>query len=257
MTRPWTLRIDPPADGVWNMALDQTLLDLAEHQGATTLRLYRWDPHTLSLGRNEPALKRYDRAAIEGRRIPAVRRPTGGRAVWHGRELTYAVTGPLELFGGLAGAYREIHHFLADALRRLGADPVLAPVPAHIVGLTAGACFATSAGGELMVADHKVVGSAQLTQGSAFLQHGSILLEDGQSLVGELASTRVQHRAADDMHLSALLGRTISFDAMACAVQESAISATGAPDNSPAIAALRPAAEHLARFADPGWTWRR
>jgi lipoate-protein ligase A len=258
MTRPaWTLRVDAPASGAANMALDQTLLDHANTAGSTTLRLYAWSPHCLSLGRNEPALKRYDRERIEQRGLDTVRRPTGGRAVWHGRELTYAVTAPLDEFGGLTGAYSDIHHLLADALRTLGAEPVLAPIPDRIVGLTAGACFATSAGGELMVSGYKIVGSAQLTQGRAFLQHGSVLLEDGQSLVSELTSIpgRAHHGSA--ANLSGLLERTISFGEARDAVIGAARRAWGSPMTTSETLQLDASPVHLTRFSDPGWTWRR
>lgn len=245
----------PPAAGAVNMALDQSLLDAAEQSGATALRLYSWSPHCLSLGRNEPALKRYDRAAIERRGLDIVRRPTGGRAVWHARELTYAVAAPLTRFGGLAGAYREIHLLLAEALRQLGAEPVLAPAPERVSSLTAGACFATSAGGELLVSEQKIVGSAQLTQGTAFLQHGTVLLQDGQALVSELAATG-RPRPTPEVHLTALLGRSIDFPEAAAAVRDAAQAAWGPPADGNG-GPLEPDARHLERFSDPRWTWRR
>src|SRR5262249_9925627 len=107
------------------MAVDSALLEAAE-RGQRALRLYRWGPPALSFGRNEPALKRYDRAAIESRGLSTVRRPTGGRAVWHDREVTYAVAAPVETFGSLRATYQEIHALLADALRGLGAPVTLA-----------------------------------------------------------------------------------------------------------------------------------
>ena len=79
------------------MALDAALLSAAERDGACTLRLYAWDPPTLSFGRNEPALRRYDRAAIGARSLAVVRRPTGGRE-------EYRVTCGRRLYGWLAGA---------------------------------------------------------------------------------------------------------------------------------------------------------
>jgi lipoate-protein ligase A len=253
----WSLHIHGPATGATNMALDQALLDRAEQHGMTSLRLYQWEPHCLSLGRNEPAIKRYDRAAIEHRALSIVRRPTGGRAVWHARELTYAVAAPLSRFGGLAGAYREIHLLLADALKRLGAEPVLAPAPTRVSSLSAGACFATSAGGELLVSGAKIVGSAQLTQGSAFLQHGSVLLQDGQSLVVELGPSGGAARPGHEAHLTGLLGRTVEFGEAAAAVEAAAIECWGAPATNGAAEPVFPTPEHLERFSDPRWTWRR
>ncbi|MFN2326957.1 MAG: biotin/lipoate A/B protein ligase family protein, partial [Gemmatimonadales bacterium] len=87
-------RDETPRPGWANMAIDRALLDLAAGEGAVVMRLYRWHPHCLSFGRHEPALRRYDRERIAALGLDTVRRPTGGRAVWHARELTYAVAAP-------------------------------------------------------------------------------------------------------------------------------------------------------------------
>ena len=96
-------------------------------RGEPWLRLYRWAPHCLSFGRHEPALRRYDRARIESLGLDVVRRPTGGRAVWHAEELTYAIAAPAEELGGLRQAYHEIHAMLLDGFVRLGIAGELAP----------------------------------------------------------------------------------------------------------------------------------
>ena len=105
------------------MAADEALLDDAARSRRASLRLYRWDPPTLSVGRNQ---------SLDGlaNGMPVVRRPTGGQAVWHEHELTYAVAAPIATFGSLRQAYREIHARLAIALRSLGVDAVLAVAPA-------------------------------------------------------------------------------------------------------------------------------
>jgi len=182
-TVTWHLWIDEiPRPGWANMAIDHALLGRAERQGESWLRLYRWAPHCLSFGRHEPATRRYDRERITELGFDTVRRPTGGRAVWHAQELTYAVAAPSVGFGSLHAAYLEIHGMLADALQGLGASPSLAP-PVQIPALDTGPCFSQPAGGEIMIGGRKVVGSAQFRQGDGLLQHGSILLEDNQSFV--------------------------------------------------------------------------
>ena len=123
----WLLLIDAPHDGAWNMALDEALMEAAEAEGLKSLRLYAWDPPTLSFGRNEPALRRYDRAAIAARGLATVRRPTGGRAVWHHREVTYSVAAPADTFGALRDTYREIHAMLAAGAVSLWAAGAGAP----------------------------------------------------------------------------------------------------------------------------------
>ena len=68
----WLLLHDGPACGTWNMALDEALLEAAG-DGQCALRLYAWDPPAISFGRNEPALRRYDRDAISSRGLDTVR----------------------------------------------------------------------------------------------------------------------------------------------------------------------------------------
>jgi len=260
MNLPWHHLVSSPASGPTNMATDLSLLDLADREGVTLLRLYRWAPYCLSFGRNEPALRRYDRDAIAARRLDLVRRPTGGRGVWHARELTYAVAAPIARFGSMAGAYRMIHELLAEAVRLLGADATLATAPERTGRLEAGACFAQPAGGEVLVRGHKVVGSAQLRQGEAFLQHGSLLLEDGQALVSELLQQVGREGRAAGAALSGLIGRTVSFDEAAGAVREAAARHWGPalPADSALAEALRHQADyHRPFFESDRWTWRR
>lgn len=179
----WQLWVDSqPRPGWANMAIDQSLLQRAQQWGESWLRLYQWAPHCLSFGRHEPATVRYDAERIAALGMDTVRRPTGGRAVWHAQELTYAVAAPGSQFGPLGAAYHEIHSMLADALSELGAPVCLAP-SARTPPLDAGACFSQPVGGEIMIAGRKVVGSAQLRERDALLQHGSILLQDNQDVV--------------------------------------------------------------------------
>ena len=197
--------------GAENMAIDAELLDRADGTGARFLRLYRFDPPCLSLGRNEPAAH-YDHTEIARRGLDVVRRPTGGRAVWHEREVTYAVAAPVAAFGSLRDAYHSIHERIAAALRSLGADASLAPhqpPPATRVDQPA-SCFATPVGGEVLVAGRKLVGSAQVRKRSAFLQHGSILLDGSQEIIAAV-SRRPQVVGAATT-LSKELGRPVAWD---------------------------------------------
>ena len=84
--------------------------DPAAAGGTVTLRLYGWEPGCLSFGRNQTALGRYDGARAADRGIDVVRRPTGGRSVFHYRELTYCVTAPANEWGGLREAYLKIRY---------------------------------------------------------------------------------------------------------------------------------------------------
>ena len=192
------MSIDPQGrSGPENMARDEGLLSDADRTGAAFLRLYRWDPPCLSLGRNEPSVERPG--------VAMVRRPTGGRSVWHEHEVTYAVAAPLALFGRLRDAYCAIHERLAIALRSLGVEARLAE-ERPIVRLSERpvSCFATTVGGEILVDGRKVAGSAQVRRGAAFLQHGSILLDGPTS---QNATT-----------LRQALGRVVTFEEVTDAI---------------------------------------
>jgi len=254
----WTLLLDQAHPGWENMAIDSALLDLAAGEGAAFLRIYRWDPFCLSFGRHEPAARRYDRGRIRELRLDCVRRPTGGRAVWHARELTYAVAAPLAAFGGMKQAYHQIHSVLVAALGMLGARAELALSPAsRPLTPGAGPCFSAPAGGEVMLEHRKVVGSAQLRQGQAFLQHGSLLLEDDQSLLRGLAG--LTDAEAPETSLSLALGRQVSYAEAAVALAGAAGPLLGSPlpQASLPVAVAAGAERHADRFRDTAWTWQR
>jgi lipoyl(octanoyl) transferase len=259
----WRLLLDPDGSpGAVNMGIDQSLLDVAAQSGTATLRLYRWDPPCLSFGRNEAAALHYDRARIEQLGIDVVRRPTGGRAVWHEHEVTYAVAAPIETFGSLRDAYHGIHERLAVALRSLGADATLAPdrrftrPPLHPTAASPdrpGSCFAAPVGGEIMVRGRKLVGSAQVRQRGALLQHGSILLAGSQEMIQAVS---LQPSAVSQATtLTEVLGRPVAFEEVANAV------VAAFPDRltaaSPDRHLIRPPSHPPAPFRDPSWTWRR
>jgi lipoyl(octanoyl) transferase len=192
----WMFSIDPQGhSGVENMARDSALLEHVVSSGGAFLRLYRWDPPTLSVGRNQPDVFP---------NVPVVRRPTGGQAVWHEHEVTYAVAAPIVLFGSLRNAYCQIHTRIAAALRSLGVPAILAPAARPLD--RPAACFASFVGGEILVNGKKLVGSAQVRRADVFLQHGSILLDGAQPNGG--GETTLAH----------VLGRPVTFDEVADAV---------------------------------------
>ncbi len=240
------------------MALDAALLMAAEREGLRTLRLYAWDPPTLSFGRNEPALRRYDRGAIAARGLAVVRRPTGGRAVWHHHEVTYAVAAPAATFGSLRATYHEIHALLAEALGSLGASVVLAADrPADGVGI--GACFASAAGGEVMALQGgKVVGSAQVRGDGAFLQHGSVLLDAAQEVVTAVTAGAAAVPSAVGLN-ELVPPEQATWPAVAAAIHRGAAKRWGAPARAGRLPdVVRREADQLVKtYADPAWTWRR
>jgi len=246
----WQLLLEPQGrSGPENMAVDVALLERADRMGEAFLRLYRFDPPCLSLGRNEAA-GGYGRAAIPRLGIDVVRRPTGGGAVWHEHELTYAVAAPIAAFGSLRQAYRAIHQRLLTALRLLGADVALAPDrPTARPPVPPSACFSQPVGGEVLLRTRKLVGSAQMRRGGAFLQHGSILLDGSQDVIA--AVTREPQAASAATTLSEELGRRITWEEVADAIVATWDTGVTSP-NLP-----QPPPTSIAWFSDPAWTWRR
>jgi lipoate-protein ligase A len=255
MAPSWRLLLELEGRPGWqNMAMDQALLGRAA-RGERWLRLYRWVPHCLSFGRHEPALRRYDRGRIEARGVDVVRRPTGGRAVWHADELTYALAAPAEPFGGLRQAYEEIHRMLLAALRVLGVGAELAP-PRAPAPVDAGSCFASPVGGEITVGGRKLVGSAQLRQDAGLLQHGSLLLAGRQAIVREVTRGGAPPDLA--VPLAEAAGATLDPAVVAEAVARAAAERwRGRWERTrPDAALLAEAASHEVRFRSPDWTWR-
>ncbi|MBA3317386.1 MAG: hypothetical protein H0T50_04765 [Gemmatimonadales bacterium] len=254
-SRQWNLWFDLEGrPGPQNMAIDQALLDRAG-RGERWLRLYRWAPHCLSFGRHEPARRRYDRQRIADLGLAVVRRPTGGRAVWHADELTYALAVPADAMGGLRQAYHEIHRMLLGALGILGARAEMAPLR-RAEGLDAGACFASPAGGEIVTGGRKTVGSAQLREGRGLLQHGSILLTGRQTILQDITLDHVPPDRAGPLGDS--IGRCPDIGEVAGAVALAAATRWGGEWEQPAASAalLAEAAGHEVRFSSPTWTWR-
>lgn len=249
----WHLVIEAAGrPGAENMGIDAALLREARRDAAF-LRLYRWSPPCLSFGRNEPARTRYDLATIERLGLDVVRRPTGGRAVWHEHEVTYTVAGPATMFGSLKETYIRVHTLLAAALGRLGVPVELAQRPSgRVLGPGSGACFAAPVGGEIVAEGRKLVGSAQIRERGGFLQHGSILLEDGQNLVTRVTRGAVAAPAATS--LRRLLGRRVLFEEVTEAVAAEARATWGGSWREVKVGCT---AEDIAHFADPEWTWRR
>jgi lipoate-protein ligase A len=181
MSDSWRLLVDPAAGGAWNMAVDEVLLDgVVAGVAPPTLRFYQWSPACLSLGYFQP----FDVVNLDACRalgIEVVRRPTGGRAILHDRELTYSVTLPASELGhdgGVLPSYYRLSLALQDGLRRLGVPATLAPASAASSPGTHGpACFDRPSAHEILLAGRKLVGSAQMRRGGALLQHGSILIE--------------------------------------------------------------------------------
>lgn len=234
------------------MAIDRTLAERAVAEQVAIYRLYRWDVDTVSFGANESARRTWNRAALEAAGIASVRRPTGGRGVWHDHsDLTYALTAPVAMVGGLREAYRAAHQQLADALRTLGCDAALASPAGQRPTLNPGACFDVAIGGEVIVGGRKVIGSAQALLAGAVLQHGAIAMADRGVRLSAFSLASLQQPVLPAPSLP-------SAEAVTDAILREWRRA-GARELDPQEIAtyVAAAASHQFRFRDPEWTWRR
>jgi len=153
------------------MAADEWLLDNAQ---IPTLRLYSWKRPWLSLGYGQRQ-DWLDPVLLEGLGVGVVRRPSGGRAVLHHHEITYAMVLP-QSSGSVEEIYRHLTRLWQDTLNRLGLDVSSACTRGRARQPRAPSCYEASLAGELQLGGRKLLGSAQLRRGERLLQHGSLPL---------------------------------------------------------------------------------
>ena len=191
------------AFGAAQMALDASLLAWASAAPSrAAFRTYGWSRPTLSLGRAEPFPDGWDLGAIRDAGIDVARRPTGGDAVLHDTELTFAVAaalpGPWDLMPrGFADLVAEA---LARALRDAGLDAERTTgesTASEVVAARPGAhpCFARTAAGEVRVGRFKVAGIASRFTRGAALSHASVPMSGA---FRDVARFRVAGTAARD-----------------------------------------------------------
>ena len=203
-----------PGDGRLNMAVDEALAAAAgEGRSPPTLRLYGFSPPTLSLGRFQRARELVNPRFLAGEGITLVRRPTGGQAVLHDRELTYSVAlgrDRLEPF-----SKREIYQFIAGLLLAgLEALGISGRSSRAALGSPRNPdCFRST--GQYEIADpghRKLIGSAQVVTRRFSLQHGAIPLDGSyRRIAGYLRSAPEEGHEAPSS-LGEELGREIGWE---------------------------------------------
>jgi lipoyl(octanoyl) transferase len=180
-----SLRIirDEPRDATFNMAADLLLLERAAMDGALTLRLYSWNPPAVSLGTMQKELPYLDKEALARDNVALVTRPTGGRAVLHAGDLTYACVFPRtlgELGNTIAETYAVIGRCLCRCLALAGINAEMHDSSDDYQATKRNAalpCFLAPNRDEIVAGGRKLVGSAQKRTTSAVLQHGSIPID--------------------------------------------------------------------------------
>jgi lipoyl(octanoyl) transferase len=161
--------------------------------GEAYLRFYGWNPACISIGANQ-SFEEINKAAADKNYIELVKRPTGGRAILHSRELTYSVV--ISNQENISGRhlYEKISEAIVYGLRNF--DPNLADISLEnmqpnfsklLTEPSGSLCFASTAKSEIKFNGKKIVGSAQRKIGNKILQHGSILIDtDHKNIVDYL-----------------------------------------------------------------------
>lgn len=173
-------------NGSLQMAIDRWLL--TQHQQSVhppTLRFYTWSPAAISLGFHQ---KQWPDSWLslhyQGQPVDLVQRPSGGRAVLHQGDLTYAVI-TSGLNGNRVQVYQQLCEFLIAGWQSLGIHLSYGSYQRgyqHNVN-----CFSLATGADLVMDDGtKLIGSAQLYRQGAVLQHGSMMLNPDPELYAQV-----------------------------------------------------------------------
>ncbi len=228
----WHLHIDGLQTAEENMAEDSALLAKCE-QGLIppTLRLYGWSEPAITLGYSQNAEAELDGDRCRESAIAVVRRPTGGRALLHNNELTYAVVAPITLAPfnrGLKATFGAISEALLSGLKRLGVQGDLnTPKQRSASGFKRSpACFASLNHCEITVDGKKLVGSAQKRTSKAFLQHGSVIIESDHEWFTSLLQFDDERQRSETRQrlldattgLNRVCGRELTFEEISAAL---------------------------------------
>lgn len=260
------------SDGARNMALDSAIAGaVGQGRQPPTLRLYGWNPHCLSLGYGQ-RVRDADAAALRRRGWDLVRRPTGGKAILHGDELTYSLCLPLDhplASGDIVESYRRLSAGLLRGLDLLGLRATANPAHEGALDQPAGpVCFVQPSHYEILVDGRKLIGSAQLRRKGVMLQHGALPIGGDVALICEVLSfesdaarevqrERTRQRA---LTLAQALGRAPAWGEVAAALETGFADALGldivpgelsAEEDADAAALLRD------RYGNPAWTGKR
>lgn len=164
----------------FNMDYDLELIEKVKKSGNSYFRIYGWKPWALSLGKNQSDEK-IERNKLERNSFDLVRRPTGGRAVFHANELTYSFVTDLSNKNHHI-IYKDVHLFFEHIFNELGVKTDFAKGETKLNQFykneLSESCFASSARYELTIEGKKLVGSAQRIIDNILLQHGSIPIDN-------------------------------------------------------------------------------
>ena len=227
MTQRPSWRYIPPleASGAMQMAIDRYLLEQhRQDKCLPSLRFYTWQPAAISLGYHQRDYPRdWHELTWQNRRLDIVRRPTGGRAVLHQGDLTYAIITSIPPGKRLA-VYKQICQFLIAGWRSLGVNLEYGVATKEYIQQQN--CFATATGADLVTdAGYKVIGSAQLRRGKSILQHGSMTLDTDPEIYRRVFDTDLEQNLSQVLLKQKDRSTTYSQSDLAGKIRESMVRA--------------------------------
>lgn len=253
---PFPFRLLDTGSGpaVYNMAMDEALLETVAAGALPVLRFYGWSPPAVSIGYFQGLEEEVDREACARRGIDLVRRISGGGAVFHDAEITYSFIIPRDhpLAGtSIMASYGQLCSGITAGLGLLGIDAVFVPV------------------NDIVAGGKKVSGNAQTRRQGCVLQHGTVLLDSDPELMFELLKVppeKTKGKLIQDIKsrvtgLRALLGRNVHFnearDALARGFKDALSLDYSGPSRPSPPEEARAAALAREKFGSEAWLRRR
>jgi lipoate-protein ligase A len=211
----WQLIQSPRLAGSANMQFDLKIFnDFEKGQAASTLRIYSWKPSCISLGYSQKIEEEIDLDKASKLGWDVVKRPTGGGIVFHNEaEVTYSLVTGIDnpmLPEGLVPSYKKISEAIVWGLSTLGIEAGVRKQELESRTQSAGLCFSYPAEYEIVVANRKIVGSAQKRGKKALLQQGSIFVKESDDKMFSILKKSYGEQNA--VSVESILGRQVSFE---------------------------------------------
>jgi lipoate-protein ligase A len=258
----WRFIDDGEHSGAHNMARDEAIALSTGAGSPPTLRVYKFLPAAVSIGRFQPVRGLIDAKTCARENIEIVRRPTGGLAILHLDDFTYSVSLPRQ-----AGAHDARDKYFAlisigilEALVQLG---IRGRVVSHTgTGIKTSAwCFDGTFGVDIEWRGRKVCGSAQRLFKEAVLQHGSVFLRVNPELLEKITVTghevaKVVQLKNAFVSLPEAAGRTVTWEQVSRAFQEgfsSSLSIEVEPGTLSKSEELLAERIYATKYANDGW----
>ncbi|GIW21431.1 MAG: octanoyltransferase LipM [Candidatus Sericytochromatia bacterium] len=180
-----------------NMDIDLILLDkYINNLQVPILRFYSWKKKTISLGRNQD-INDINIDFCRKNNIRILKRPTGGKAVFHQGDFTYSLVASKKdgFSTNIHESYLKISKAIIYSLKLAFPNLNLQIGEENTRNYSKEAfCFESSTISDININGKKIVGSAQFRKGDYFLQHGSIILNQDFELLKGIFSNNLKFK---------------------------------------------------------------